>query len=46
MNATEQWIFLREMMAQHIEDELTETKKKKTYESKTKKNKRKGTDTI
>ena len=45
MNATEQWIFLREMMAQHIEDELTD-KKKKTYESKTKKNKRKGTDTI
>lgn len=46
MNATEQWIFLREMMAQHIEDELTETKKKKTYESKNQKTKKKRTDSV
>ena len=46
MRTAAEWIFLREMVAQHIEDELSDKKKKTTYESKNQKAKKKRTDSL
>ena len=46
MRTAAEWIFLREMIAQHIEDELSDKKKKTTYESKNQKAKKKRTDSL